>query len=170
MPKSDISNDLLLLLGLATNFGHQNSDFRHTRTSNVRFLAVTVRFRTDVGLRTDIGQFSDFGQTSDKLRPDFTRRILDSYFRLCTSDRLRTSYFIYYSSDFGFWTSVSDLTQQILDYGQRSDFEFQTSDLGLWTDFGLQTSYFRLRTDFGIYASDRLQTYDFEFQSFNFRL
>ena len=62
-------------------------------------------------------QTSDSFQTYDTLQTNFGR-MSDSYFRLWTSARLRTS-------DFGFWTS---------------DFEFHTSDLRLQTDFELQTS------------------------------
>ena len=94
---------------------------------------------------------TDFRQTSDRLQ------MSDSYFRLWTSARLRTS-------DFGFWTS---------------DFEFHTSDLILQTDFELETSEFELQTlnfrlrvrilDFG-YTSDRPRPSDFELRFLNFRL
>ena len=66
---------------------------------------------------------SDRLQTVFRLMTDLDRlQTSDSYFRLWTSARLRTS-------DFGFWTS---------------DFEFHTSDLRLRTDFELQTSEFKL--------------------------
>ena len=94
---------------------------------------------------------TDFRQTSDKLKTS------DSYFRLWTSARLRTS-------DFGFWTF---------------DFDFHTSDLRLRTDFELQTSEFELQTlnfrlsirilDFA-YTSDRPRPLDFELRSLNFKL
>ena len=105
----------------------------------------SYRFRTIFRLMTDYRQILDRLQTSD------------SYFRLWTSGRLRTS-------GFEFWTS---------------DFEFHTSDLRLRTDFELQTSEFKLRTlnfrlrvrilDFG-YTSDRPRPFDFELRSLNFRL
>ena len=115
-------------------------------------MVIAIMQTTSDRLRTVFRLLTDFRQTSDRLQTS------DSYFRLWTSARLRTS-------GFGFWTL---------------DFEFITSDLRLRKDFELltlefelQTLNFRLRVqilDFG-YTSDRPHPSDFELRSLdNFRL
>ena len=114
-------------------------------------MVIAIMQTTSDRLRTVFRLMTDFIQTSNRLQTS------DSYFRLWTSARLRTS-------GFGFWTS---------------DFEFHTSDLRLRTDFELLTSEFELQTlnfrlraqisDFG-YTSDRPRPSDFELRSVNFRL
>ena len=75
-------------------------------------MVIAIIQTTSDRLRTVFRLMTDFRQASDRLQTS------DSYFRLWTSARIRTS-------DFGFWTS---------------DFEFHTSDLRLRTNFELQSS------------------------------
>ena len=81
-------------------------------------MVIAIMQTTSDKLGTVFRLMTDFRQTLDRLQTS------DSYFRLWTSARLRTS-------DFRFWTS---------------DFEFHTSDLRLRTNFELHTSEFELQT------------------------
>ena len=107
-------------------------------------MVIAIMQTTSDRLWTVFRLMTDFRQTSDRLQTS------ESYFRLWTSARLRTS-------GFGFWTI---------------DFDFHTSDLRLRTDFELQTLNIRLRVrilDLG-YTSDKPCLLDFELRSLNFRL
>ena len=99
-------------------------------------MVIAIMQTTSDRLRTVFRLLTDFRQTSDRLQTS------DSYFRLWTSARLRTSGFGFLTSDFEFHTS---------DVRLRKDFELLT------LEFELQTLNFRLRVqilDFG-YTSDR---------------